>query len=142
MNYKKNSTRCFFQGQNSYGGPLFRDFNIFKSFVKAAHGNWNFIKKSLKVLLPSVFNSWFKFSFESHCQDTRWANLGWFQISFQQSQTYGRYPVITNAVDVSNQLQSCHQNLFYHLKPSKLKELLTDLWHVYTKCHLIKLTLD
>ena len=70
----------FFQSRTSHTGPLFKVSKILKSFDKAAHENCNFINKSLKRLLPSVFNNWFKFSFEPHSHDTRWSNLGYLKI--------------------------------------------------------------
>ena len=45
--------------------PLFKVSKLFKSSDKTALENYIFISKSLKRLLPSIFNSWFKF-FLSH----------------------------------------------------------------------------
>ena len=56
----------FFQSRNSHTGPLFKVSKILKSFDKTAFENCIFISKSLKGLLPSIFNSWFTFSFLSH----------------------------------------------------------------------------
>ena len=53
----------FFQSRNSYTVPLFEMFKILKSFDKTALENCIFISKSLKGLLPSIFNNWFKFFF-------------------------------------------------------------------------------
>ena len=69
--YRKKSLRImFFQSRNSHTGPLFKVSKILKSFDKTALENCIFISKSLKGLLPSIFNNWFKFSFGSHCHDT------------------------------------------------------------------------
>ena len=70
----------FFQNRNSHADPLFKVSNILKSFDKTALENCIFICKSLKGLLPFIFNNWFKFSFESHCHDTRWSNLSYLKI--------------------------------------------------------------
>ena len=72
----------FFQSRNSYTGPLFKMSKILKSFDKTALENCIFISKSIKGLLPSIFNNWFKFSFETHSHDTRWSNLGYLKIPF------------------------------------------------------------
>ena len=69
--YRKKSLRImFFQSRDSHTGPLFKVSKILKSFDKTALENCIFISKSLKGLLPSIFNNWFKFSFGSHCHDT------------------------------------------------------------------------
>ena len=69
-----------FQSRNSHPGPLFKVSKIFKPFDKTATKNWIFITKSLKWLLPSIFDNWFRFSFESHSHDTRWSNHGYLKI--------------------------------------------------------------
>ena len=61
----------FFQNRNRHTDPLFKVSKIRKSFAKTALDNCIFISKSLKALLPSIFNNWFKFSFGSHSHDTR-----------------------------------------------------------------------
>ena len=66
----------FFQSRNSHTGPFFEVPKILKSFDKKAHENCIFIGKSLKGLLPPVFNSWFKFFFGSHYLNTKCSNLG------------------------------------------------------------------
>ena len=63
---KKSLRIMFFQSRNSHAGPLFKVSKILKSFDKIALENCIFISKSLKGLLLSIFNNWFKFSFESH----------------------------------------------------------------------------
>ena len=65
-----NSVKRFFQSRNCHTGPLFKMSKILKSFDKTALENCIFISKSLKGLLPSIFNNWFKFSFETHSHDT------------------------------------------------------------------------
>ena len=52
---KKSLRLMFFQSRNSH-----------YSFNKTALENCIFISKSIKGLLPSIFNNWFKFSFETH----------------------------------------------------------------------------
>ena len=115
----------FFQSRNSQTGPLFRVSKILKYFDKTDLGNCIFISKYLKGLLPSIFNSWFKFSFESHSHDTRWPNLGYLKIHSYRTKTYGRYQMFVNAIHIWNHLQSCHQNVIFHqLRVNKLKEVL------------------
>ena len=63
--HKKSLRLMFFQRRNSHTGPLFKMSKILKSFDKTALENCIFISKSLKGLLPSIFNNWFKFSFDT-----------------------------------------------------------------------------
>ena len=51
---KKSIRTMFFQSRNSHTGPLFK---VSKSFDETALENFIFISKSLKGLLPSIFNS-------------------------------------------------------------------------------------
>ena len=90
----------FFQSRNFHTGPLFKVCKILKSFDKTALENCIFISKSLKVLLPSIFNNWFKFSFQSHSDDTRWSNLGYLKIPSYHTKTYGRYSMFVNSIHV------------------------------------------
>ena len=62
---KKSLRLMFFQSRNSHTGPLFKVSKILISFDKADLENCIFISNSLKGLLLSIFNNWFKFSFES-----------------------------------------------------------------------------
>ena len=65
--YRKKSLRImFFRSRNSHTGPSFKVSNILKSFDNTVLKNCIFISKSLKGLLPSIFNNWFKLSFLSH----------------------------------------------------------------------------
>ena len=68
---KKSLRIMFFQNRNFQTGPLLQTSKILKTFNKAAFKNCIFIRKSLKGLLRSIFNNWFKFSFEPHSNDTR-----------------------------------------------------------------------
>ena len=61
----------FFQSRNSQIGLLFKVSKILKSFDKKAFENCIFFINSFKALLSPIFNSWFKFSFESFSHDTR-----------------------------------------------------------------------
>ena len=78
---------------------LFYKRNL-KSFDKTALKICIFIRKLLKTLLPSVFSSWSKFSFESLSHYTRWEKFRCLQITFCQTKTYGRYSAIINAIYV------------------------------------------
>ena len=73
---QKTSIRImFFQSRNSHTCSSFKVSKILKSFDKTILENCIFISKSLIGLLPSIYNNWFKFYFESHSHDTRWSNL-------------------------------------------------------------------
>ena len=115
----------FFQSRNSHTGPLSKISKILKSFDKTRLENCTFISKSLKVLLSSIFNSWFKVSLESHSHDTRSSNLGYRKILSYRTKTSGRYSMFVNAIYIWNHLQSCHQNVICHqVRANKLKEIL------------------
>ena len=119
----------FFQSRNSLEGPLFKMSKILKSFDKAALENCIFISKSIKGLLPSIFNNWFKFSVETHSHDTRWSNLGYLKILSYHTKIYGRYSMFVNSIYVWNHLQLCHQNVIFHqLRATKLKEILINFF--------------
>ena len=95
----KTSLRImFFQRRNSHTGPLFKMSKILKSFDKTILENCIFISKSLKGLLPSIFNNWFKFSFESHSHGTRWLNLGFLKITSYHPKTHGRYSKFVKSI--------------------------------------------
>ena len=108
---KKSLRIMFFQIRNSRTGPLFKVSKNLKSFDKTALENCIFISKSLKGLLPSILNNWFKFSFESHSHDTRWSNLGYLKIPSYHTKTCGRYSMFLNSIYVWNHVQRCHQNI-------------------------------
>ena len=113
---KKSLRIMFLQSTNSQTGPLFKVSKILKSFDKKALENCIFISKSLKGLLPSIFNNWFKFSFESYLSH---------KILSYHTETYGRYSMFVNSIYVWNHLKSCHQNVIFHkLTANKLKEIL------------------
>ena len=125
---RKSLRLMFFQSRSSHIGPLFKTSKILKSFNKTALKNCIFISKSLKRLLPSIFNNWFKFSFETHSHDTRWSNLGYLKMPSYHTKTYDRYSMFVNSIYVWNHLQSCHQNVIFHqLRANKLKEILINL---------------
>ena len=129
---KKSRTLMFFQSRNSHTGPLFKMSKILKSFGKTALENYIFISKSLKGLLPSIFNKWFKFSFKTHSHDThgtRWTNLGYLKIPSYHTKIYGRYSLFANSTYIWNHLKSCHQNVIFHqLRANKLKEILINFF--------------
>ena len=126
---KKFLRITFFQNKNSHTGSLLKVPKILKPFDKTALENCIFISKSLKGLLPCIFNNWFKFSFQSQFHDTRWSNVGHLKIPFYCTKTYGRYLMSVNSVYVWNHLQSCHQNIIFHqLRANELKAQL--LWNV------------
>ena len=86
--------------------------------------NCIFISQSLKGLLLSIFNNWYKFSFESHPYDTRWSNLGYLKIPSYHTKTYGKYSMFVNLIYVWNHLQRCHQNVICHqLRANKMRDI-------------------
>ena len=99
---KKFLRLMFVKSRNSHTGPLFKLSKILKSFDKTALENCIFISKSLKRLLPSIFNNWFKFSFETHSHDNRWSNLGYLKIPSYHTKTYGR------SQNVISRLSKCY----------------------------------
>ena len=122
---EKSLRTMFFQNRNSNTSPLFKVYRIVKSFDKTALENCIFISKSLKGLLPSIFNNWFNISFELHSHDTGWSNLGYLKIPSHPTKTYGRYSIFVNSIYVWNYLQRCHQNvIFYQLRANTLKAIL------------------
>ena len=126
---KKSLRLMFFQSRNSHTGPLFKTSKILNSFDKRALENCIFISKSIKGLLPSILNNWFKFSFETLSHDTRWSNLGYLKTPSYHIKTYGRYSMFVNSIYVWNHLQSCHQNvIFQQLRANKLKEILINFF--------------
>ena len=79
--------------------PLFIEFKILNSFKNDLE-NCAFISKYLKVLLPSVCNSWFKFSFESYSYDDMGCiNLGYLKLPFY-SKAYSTYSINVNGIYV------------------------------------------
>ena len=122
---QKKSLGMFFQSRNFQTGSLISDSKILKSFENTALENCIFISKSLKGLLLSVLNSWFKSSFKSHSYDARWVNFGYIKIRSYQTKKYSTYLIIVNAIFVSNYLQSCHPDFILHqLITNNLKEIL------------------
>ena len=119
---KKSLKIMFFQSRNFHTGSLFKVYKILKSFDKTALGNCIFIRKSLKELLPAIFNNWLSFFFLSHTlmHDTRWSNLGYLKIPSYRNKTYGRYSVFVSSIYSWSHLQSCNQNVILH----QLKEIL------------------
>ena len=71
--YRKNSSECFFKAEIRIQALLFKVSKILMFFGKTVPENWIF----KTCLLPSIFNNWFKFSFESqsHSHDTRESNM-------------------------------------------------------------------
>ena len=126
---KKFLRLMFFQSRNSHTGPLFKVSKILKSFNKTALENCIFISKSLKGLLPFIFNNWFKSFFESLSHDIRWSNLGYLKISSYHTKRYSRYSMFVNSIYVRNHLKSYHQNVIFHqLRANKLKEILINFF--------------
>ena len=119
---KKSLRMMFCHCRNSHTAPSFKGSKNNNSFNKTTLENCIFIIKSLKRLLASVFNSWFKFYAESHSYNFRWVNLVYLKIPSFRTNTCGRYSMIVNASFAWNQLQSCNQDFILHqLSTNKLK---------------------
>ena len=110
---EKSLRIIFFQRRNSHTGLSFKVPKFLKSSDKTALQNFISISKSLRDLLTSIFNNWFKFYFESHTYGTRWSNLGHLKTLSYRAKTYGRYSMFVNAIYVSNRLQSFHQSVIF-----------------------------
>ena len=123
--YKKIPQNNVLSKQKFLQAPLVKVLKILRSFNKTNFKNCIFIIKSLKGLLPSLFNSRFKSSFESHSHYTGWSNLDYLKIPSYRTKTYVRYPMFLTAIYVWNHLQSCHQNVIFQLRANKLKETIT-----------------
>ena len=87
---------------------------MLKYFDKTALEDCILFRKSLKGLLPSVCSSWFQFSSEPQSRDTRWVNLRNLLTPFYSTTSYGGYSIVTNAVYICNNLQSCYPDIKFY----------------------------
>ena len=103
-----------------------RIFNILKFHDKIALENYIFIHKSFKQQLPQPFDNWLGLSSNFHTHNTRWSNLGCFNVPSHRTKLYGRNSVCISAIFTWNYLQNFHRNILFHKLTTKcLKKLLT-----------------
>ena len=123
--YRKNPSKCSFKAEIPIQAIYLKFPKFLSPLIRQPLKTALFISKSLKMLLPSFFINWIKFSFESHSHDTRWSNLGYLKILCYRTKTYSRYSMLLNSIYVWSHLQSCHQNVIFHqVRAKKLKEML------------------
>ena len=76
--------KSLFESGNSHTGPLFRDSKFLSPLMKTAFDNCIFISKSLEGLLQLNLAASSNFHL-CYFHYTRWANLGYLQISYYQT---------------------------------------------------------
>ena len=85
-----------------------RIFNILKFHDKIALENYIFIHKSFKQQLPQPFDNCLGLSSNFHTHNTRWSNLGCFNVPSHRTKLYGRNPICITAIFTWNYLQNFH----------------------------------
>ena len=116
----------FFLRREVYTNPLFKDCNILKFYDKIGLENSIFIHKPFKHQAPQPFSNCFKLSSNFYIHNTRWSNLGCFNVPSHRTKLYGRNSVCISAISTCNYLQNLHRNIFFHKLTTKyLKKLLT-----------------
>ena len=85
-----------------------RIFNILKFHDKIALENYIFIHKSFKQQLPQPFDNCLGLSSNFHTRNTRWSNLGCFNVPSHRTKLYGRNPICITAIFTWNYLQNFH----------------------------------
>ena len=116
-----------FEKRNAHTNPLFKKSKILKLLDKVMIENCIFINKSLKNLLPTIFQNWFSFSSDIHSYSTSSSSLGLLHIPSFNTNKYGRHSIITSAIYSWNHIQKQIKDLsLYTYKPNKLKALLSS----------------
>ena len=82
-----------FQPKNSHTSPLFRKTSLL------------FISKSIKNLLPSLFNNWFVFSSDGHKYNNSWSSDDKLQTCSYRTNTYDKNLFIISAIELWNTSQ-------------------------------------
>ena len=95
----------FFKKRGTY--PLFKDCNILKFHDKIVIENSIFIHKPFKHKLPQPFDNWFGLSSNFHTHNTRWSNLGCFNVPSHRTKQI-------LAIFTCNYLQNLHRNILFH----------------------------
>ena len=94
-----------FQPRNFHTSPLFKQNSILKFQDKICLENILFISKSLNNLSPSVFNTWFSFSWDQHNYETSSSTQGNLTKPFYKTNKYGKYLITVSAVELWNKIQ-------------------------------------
>ena len=79
-----------FQLRNSHTSLLFRKNSVVKFKDKINLENILFISKSFNNLLPSLFNNWFVFSFDTYNYNTSWSSNDKLQKYSYRTNTYDK----------------------------------------------------
>ena len=67
--------------------------------------NCLFISKSSNFNLPSIFNQWFTFSWDSHIYETSSSSKGLLKVKTLNTKKYGREAMMNNAILSWNNIQ-------------------------------------
>ena len=79
-----------FQSRNSHTSSLLRKTSVLKFKAKINLENISFISKSINNLLPSLFNNWLVFNFDTHKNNTLWSSNDKVQKYSYRTNTYGQ----------------------------------------------------
>ena len=90
------------QPQNSHASPLFRKPSILRFKGKINLENILFISKSINNLLPSLFNSLFVFSSDTHKYYMSWSSNDKLQGYSYRTNTYGKNLITISAIESWN----------------------------------------
>ena len=96
---KKTVRIINFQPRNSHTSPLSKQNFILKYQDKICLEKILFVRKSLKNLSPSVFNTWFVFSSEQQSYETSSSTQGILIKPFCKINRFGKYSITISAVE-------------------------------------------
>ena len=127
--HKKAVTIINFQPRNFHTSPLFKQKSILKFKDKICSENILFVNKSVNNLTVSVFNTWFCLSLDQQNYETSSSRQGNLLKSSFGPNRYGKYSVITSAVDSWNRIQKQLKNtLLTDLSPSNIKAVISNFY--------------
>ena len=78
-----------FLGSDTHTTSLFKQWGILKFYDNNALENSILIHKSFRHELPQPFNTWFGLSSDIHTHNTRWSNLGCFNVPSYRTKLHG-----------------------------------------------------
>ena len=84
--YRKNPSECSFKVEIPIQVLYLKCPKFLGPLIRQSLKTASLLKKYLKVL-SSIFNNWFKFSFESHSHDTRWSYFGYRKVISYHTKT-------------------------------------------------------
>ena len=129
ISQKKTITIINFQPRNFHTSPLFQENSILKFQDKICLENILFISKSLNNLSPSVFNTWFSFSWNQDNYETSSSTRGNLIKLFYKTKRYDKYSITVSAVELWNKIQKQLKDLLLRdLSPNKIKTIVSDLY--------------